>query len=273
MYSRFRATVFSLKNVMERHSLVCLFTREVGVLHTLFFGGAKSRKRALLSPWNSGSAVVQKRSSVFVITDFAVEKYHLSFRENLLKYYIASFVADLVLKTNAAGEAANCFALVNGFIDGLDECEEVPLICAALVRFMWRFLIMLGLERENFCCLRCGKPFFYTERLSRILEEEKEATKGKVKYVFEERGFLCEKCAFSCQSRYVYLSAASLSYLALLSVLPATQMQKLPLSEKNAEELRFFLYDSLQEIAMCKTDSIKGIEKFIKIERRKYESK
>lgn len=269
MYERFKATVFSIKNVMENHSSVCLFTREAGIMHALFFGGAKSRKRSIISPWNSGTAFIRKKTSAPVITDFAVEKYRLSFREDLLKYYIVSFIAELVMKTNAAGEAANCFALVNGFIDGLEECDDSSIIQAALVRFMWRFLKMLGAEGTNFCCIACKKPFFYTDRLLKSLEEEQNTLKGKVKYVFEERGFLCASCENTCKSRYTHLTLSSLSYLALLSFLPANVVQKLPLDEKNGEELRFFLYSSLHDLTMCGTDSIKGIEKFMKMKRRK----
>ena len=47
--------VISLKPQGENNSLVCCFAENLGIIYASMYGGAKSRLRSLVSPWNSGT--------------------------------------------------------------------------------------------------------------------------------------------------------------------------------------------------------------------------
>ena len=97
------ATVFSLKPQGENNSSVCLMTQKEGIVYATLYGGRKSRFKSLVSPWNTGTVYLSQdpKTSFYKISDFDVKKYHLSFRESLIKYYASSVAAELALKQNA----------------------------------------------------------------------------------------------------------------------------------------------------------------------------
>ena len=108
------ALIFSIKPLGENNSSVCFFTETEGILYATMYGGHKSKLKSLVSPWNSGIAYFSKSTTTqfLKITDFEPKNYHLSFRQNLYKFWSASLAAELVIKTKCAGSSEECFKIV-----------------------------------------------------------------------------------------------------------------------------------------------------------------
>lgn len=250
------AIVFSVKPLGESNADVRLFTQSEGMVYAVMYGGRKSRLKALVSPWNTGTAYLSrsKISAPFKIADFDVQKYHLSFRENLLKNYIAAFAAELTIKTNCAGNSKQCWTLINGFIDGLELCAKDSECRAGLIRFLWRFLHLLGVQPPVARCSECGKPFFGSNSERSIVQYEKSLS-GAAVYNSAENGFMCAECG-SRQSFFT-LSAESLRYLAAISALSPAASRKVPLSDEADTELRQLLYHLIENACGTRFNSLK----------------
>ena len=155
------STVISLKPQGENNSNVCLLTQTEGIMYATLYGGHKSRLKGLCSPWNTGTVWLSQdtKTGFYKISDFSVNKYHLTFRENLTKYYASSLAAELGILTKCAGNSKDFWALFNGFIDGLDICTEESQCKTGLIRFLWRFLSISGIQPDSLECSGCGKSF------------------------------------------------------------------------------------------------------------------
>lgn len=210
--------VISLKPQGENNSLVCCFAENFGILYASMYGGAKSRLRSLVSPWNSGTLYLSEssRAKMLKISDFDVKKYHLSFRENLSKGFAASLAAELVIKTKCAGNHESAWLFFNGFLDGLELCADEAQIANGLIRFLWRFLELLGVQPDALKCSHCGKSFLTGETISdKSLSSSYNAAQqisiGAV-YNTSENGFLCSECA--TRESGFFLNLEAMRYLA-----------------------------------------------------------
>ncbi|MFC2331329.1 MAG: DNA repair protein RecO [Treponema sp.] len=248
------AMIFSIKPLGENNADVCLFTQSEGIIHSVMYGGRKSRLKALVSPWNTGTAYLSKtKSSVsFKISDFDVQKYHLSFRENILKNYASAFAAELTIKTNCAGNSKRCWTLVNGFIDGLELCSSDSECRAGLIRFLWRFLQLLGVQPSAETCSECGKTFLSCSNGDSRYEAN---LSGGAVYNPVENAFICGSC--SNQNSFFGLSAESMRYLAAVSIITPGESRKLPLSSEADAELRRFLYLLIETFCDSHFNSLK----------------
>ena len=244
-----QALVLSLKPSGENNSTVTLLVPEGGVIYTTLYGGPKSRLRSLVTQWNSGIVWLYDtpEKNQTKITDFEVRNYHSSFSQNLFKFYAASLAAEIAIKTRAAGSPAPCFQLVNGFFDGMELCNEEQ-SRLGLIRFLWRFLELMGLQPPVHACGMCGTSFL----------DAKFAADGKSYYNINENNFICSECGEGNFS----LNNSALQYLAALSVLTPPEARKLQIDKEGFEQIKqiiFFLIENSIEQKLNSIESGMGI--------------
>jgi DNA repair protein RecO (recombination protein O) len=222
-----QALVLSLSNFGEGHREALLLTEENGLLRAAVFGGAKSKLRALVSPYQAGtiwlySDPVKKSNK---IVDFDVLSYRQGIRENLVRAWCAALCTEIV--TRSHGNAP--WTLVNAFLDGIsvsgeDECRR------GLLRFLWRFLVAAGINPDISVCARCGGE-----------ASGKSGDNGVLFYSPYEDAFVCRPCARSEELRFP-LSPDALAYLAAVENERAALVRNLELGETDYADLRHFLY-------------------------------
>ena len=124
--SSVQALILSLKPLGENNSSVTLLTPLQGIVNATLYGGPKSRLRSLVSQWNAGTVWLYENpeKNQIKLSDFEVKNYHTSFSQNLFKSYAASLAAELLIKTRCAGSNEQSFALLSGFFDGMELCDE-----------------------------------------------------------------------------------------------------------------------------------------------------
>lgn len=266
------ALVLSVKETAQDNRSVCLLTKD-GIEWATLFGGPKSKLRGAVSPWNRGVAYVYKNEEKqsAKITDFDVQKYHPTFRENLFKSFAASLAGEIVSKSKCAGSPEQCFVLLNGFLDGMDLLgeEESRL---GLARFLWRYLDLLGVRPQADFCPRCGKGFFADEGAAAALSSSNFSQSalelragGKLAlYSPSEAAFVCGGC-FSPQEKGTRISEAALFYLKISGGsspgdMAAARKAKIP--ERDFGQLKAFLYELVEGalgIKLKTLESGKGI--------------
>lgn len=266
--SQTEAIVFSVKPQGENNSTVRLFTKE-GLLYATLYGGPKSRLRPRVSQWNSGKVwlYTNEQNGSVKISDFDVKNYHLSFRTDLYKNFAASLAAEIVLKTNCAGSADKCFYLTGGFLDGLEIANDSQ-SQTGLIRFLWRYLELLGIQPNASSCALCGRKI--SDNADSSMDRDKTSNENGASYERNENGFVCAECyaahGFGTEAEMresvFYLSGEAVQYLEAVSEMSASISRSLPLSISAHSELKrllFFLIENACGTKLKTFESAGGI--------------
>lgn len=231
------ALILTLSSWGESNREALFLTPENGLLRASVFGGAKSKLRAQVGPWQTGKLWLYtdpvKKSTK--ITDIDVTAWRQGIRESLVRTWCASLCAEVVTRSHGNAD----WRVVNAFLDGIavsddDECRR------GLLRFMWRHLIGAGVNPETGRCARCG------EAVSTALDGS-----GPLAAAFfspHEEAFLCPECARP-EERGFPVSARALVYLDAVEHLTPAQARGLPLDGAAYAELRSVLFFLLTRLA------------------------
>lgn len=252
------ALILSVKSSGENNRIVSFLTKDEGILTSILYGGPKSKLRSLVSPFNSGTIYLYndeaKHSSK--ITDFDVKKYHLSFRESLFKTWAANLAAEVVISTKCAASPDEAFVMLNGFIDGLDITDENQ-GQAGLIRFLWRYIGLLGVQPDTTLCQRCHKPFYSGISGQNTLQYKT----GGANYSHSENGFVCFDCyraSVDNPERFLFseLSSKSIVYLQVTSACEPSVSRNMKLSEEEINSLKGFVFSLLESIIGTKIKTL-----------------
>ena len=236
------AIVLSLRPLGENNSSVTLLTSNNGIVYAVLYGGPKSRLRSLVAQWNSGKVWLYENpeKNQIKISDFEVVNYHPSFSQNLFKSYAASLAAEIAIKTRCAGSASQCHRLVSGFLDGMELCDEEQ-SRLGLLRFLWRYLELLGIQPNSHACCNCGKTFLDTRFAPNAVSY----------YNGMENSFICPDCVESGGSsqsgNMINVHFSAVQYLSALTVLSPSEARKLSIDQEVYGQIRqlvFFLIEN-----------------------------
>ena len=213
------ALVLSLVPFGEGHREALLLTEEKGLVRAAVFGGAKSKLRSLVSPWQTGTVWIYsdpvKKSSK--ITDFDVVSFRQGLREDLVRSWCASVCSEIITRSHGLAD----WRLVNAFLDGISVSDETG--CRyALLRFLWRILIAAGIAPDVAYCCRCGEE-------------------AVLYYAPHEEACLCGQCA-RYDERLFPLSGEAVTFLASIEFLSPSQARALRPGAEAYAELRQFLF-------------------------------
>lgn len=230
------ALILKVDSLGENNRNVTVFTPDDGIFHGILYGGAKSKLRSLVSSMNSGVLYLYRDEikNSTKITDFDVKKYHLSFRNNLFKAWASSLIAEILIKTRAAGSAPQSFAIANGFLDGMEMSEENE-SRLGLIRFIWRYLDILGICPNTNFCSHCSVSFHSRKFTGNSLS---------YRYIFDEQesGFICPDCSQN-QDKYKFaLGKPAITYLESIKTLPPKEVRKIIIDEKTFIEMKELSY-------------------------------
>ena len=246
-----QAIVLSLRPLGENNSSVTLLTPDNGIVYAVLYGGPKSRLRSLVSQWNSGKVWLYENpeKNQIKISDFEVINYHASFSQNLFKSYAASLAAELAIKTRCAGSSEQCFQLVLGFLDGMELCDEEQ-SRLGLIRFLWRYLELLGIQPLTHACSNCGKNIL----------DSRFAPNAFSYYNSIENSFICPECTVSLGSgqteNMISIQFNAVQYLSALTVLTPAEARKLSIDEEIYGQIRQFVFFLIENSIDQKLNSI-----------------
>ncbi|MCR4735651.1 MAG: DNA repair protein RecO [Treponema sp.] len=247
------AVVVSIKPSGENNSSVTLVTPDKGIVYATLYGGPKSKMRSLISLWNSGIIYLyeNQEKKQIKISDFDVKNYHSSFSSNLFKMYAASLAAEIVIKTRCAGSNDACWTLFSGFLDGLElSTEEQGRV--GLIRFLWRYLELLGVQPDASHCGSCGSSFLNQEF----------ATKEETYYNNIENNFICRECSENVSSdskqnlRMFKINAEAVRYLAAISTLSPAEVRRMKISEESYAQMKNIVFFLIENTIESKLNSI-----------------
>ncbi len=235
--------ILSARPCGENNRIVTVLSSERGLFDAMQYGGRKSRLRSMVQIFHSGTMWIYEDNAKeqIKITDFDVSSYRLSLRESLIKNWAASVAMEVILKTKCAGENEKCWILANAFLDGLDFTDESE-TKTALLRFLWRYLNLMGLDAQTSVCSLCQKPL---------------TTLGI--YSKSESSFICSDCfqtAFNENSPFA-LSGEALRFLEAVKYKSSKESRAIKLSDNAKGELQNALFTLIENAAGSKLNSLK----------------
>lgn len=247
--SQTQALVLTIKPSGENNSSVTLLTPQEGIVYATLYGGPKSKLRSLVAQWHSGQVWLYNNSekNQIKINDFEVKNYHASLGQNLFKMYAASLASELAIKTRCAGSNEECFKLVSGFLDGIELSNEEQ-SRLGLVRFLWRYLELLGLQPLCLECSECQKSFLTS----------KFAPESFSYYNGIDNTFICPDCgkAFQKEHNFIPLKSVSLQYLTAVTHLTPAQVRKIPIDKESFDEIKNLVFFLIENSIEQKLNSI-----------------
>lgn len=226
--TREQAIILFSRLIGEDNRLITMINDQRGVFEGVLYGGRKSKLCSMISPWHSGTVWLysQQNNQNPKITDFDPTIFRPSLRENLYKNIAASLVTEIVIKTQAAGENQQAFFLLKGFLDGMEISSEEG--CRkGLLRFLWRYLGLLGERPDSFYCSCCSQPL----------------KKNQEFFIYspQDNGFLCQGCSLGITSPFL-LSSEALEYISMAAIESGARARTMELSPESYDQLRNFIF-------------------------------
>ncbi len=235
-----KAVVISIKIQGESNRSVTLLSPDDGIFYATLYGGPKSKMRSLVQQFNIGTLYVYEdaRKHAMKISDFDVQSFHPSLHTSLFKMWAANFASEIVMKTSCAGDSNGAFTLLCAFFDGIDACDDDG-SRLGLIRFLWRYLRLLGVQPDVHYCCGCGENLIGGERKD-----------GLFAYIPSMSGIACQDCISSFSSsenkNFLCLGESDLAYLAAINEQKPGAVRALKVSGETMMRLRNFLFTLIE---------------------------
>jgi DNA repair protein RecO (recombination protein O) len=193
---RFSAIILATSRFGEIHRSVQLLTEEDEIVRAVAHGASspkgKLRGKADQLTYGVCYLYTEPVKGYSKITDFDPVEFYPGIKGNLEAFYTASSWAETVLKSLAGGgQATEVFGLLKESLDGLEGAlpaggrtpagvGSALLVRLYSIRFLWRYLAILGVQPDLDECGTCG----------RVLGE------GELRFVRPRAGdIVCESCS------------------------------------------------------------------------------
>ncbi len=236
------ATIIGIEKSGEQNRSVLAFSRENGIFYATLYGGAKSKMRSLVQIFNSGKLYLyhDKVRNFYKISDFDVESFHLNLRNNLYKIWAANLAAEIILKTQGAGDSEAAYTLFGAFLDGIDLSDEKNARLGTL-RFLWRYLGLLGVQPEIEICPFCSNSLC------------------EVGGVYDEQSgnFFCTNCV-STEKAHFPLGKKSLFYLRAIQTQTPGAVRAMTLLPENVWEIKRLVFFLIEQAVGKKLNSLES---------------
>ena len=245
------AIILTVQIQGENNRLVSVLSPDEGIFYCVLYGGPKSRFRSIIQPFNSGTLYYYEDSikKQRKITDFDVKNYHPTFSTNIYKMWAANLSTEIVIKTKCAGDTKSAFTLLKAVTDGMDACPNEDDARLGMLRFLWRYIGLLGVQMNVNECPVCN--------CSILAENQKN---NRFVYSPYYNGFICPDCSSFSTDDFIYsnfsLDQGALTYLNAINELSPRQVRQLHITATSAYDLKRFLYYIIEK----EVGSLKSIE-------------
>ena len=237
-----QAIILSVMEQGEQNRSVRILSADMGLFYATLYGGPKSKMRSLVQTFTSGTLwlYADEIKKTRKITDFDVENEHPSLRTNLYKLWAANLASEILLKTKCAGEEHKAYILFKAFLDGIDISDEKEARLGT-IRFLWRYLGMLGVRPPVDECAVCGNALGTMPAMYSPLSD----------------GLLCKDCYYIEENTvHFFLGTESLAYLNAIETLTPGKVRAISINAQSVFELKTFMFFLIEEAVGSKLKSI-----------------
>ncbi len=236
-----QAIILTVREQGENNRTVCALSRDYGIIYATLYGGPKSKLKSLVQPFNSGTLFIydDENRHTRKISDFDVKNFHTSLKENLFKTWAANLACEIMLKTKCAGDDQSAFILLSAFIDGIDAEDENGARIGT-IRFLWRYLSLLGIQPDVTECIGCARNFLDMKSGSGAF------------FIQALNGFVCNDCkeayvhSKSTGGLFYSMTPEAMKYLDAINCLTPGQVRRMTLQAESLDDLKRLTYHLIE---------------------------
>ncbi len=238
------ALVLRTRRIGDYHKGVSCLTPQLGLIDVLLYGAYKGKGKysGITEPFSQLHLHLYYNpvKKTYKVID-AEEKNSFSIiRHDLPRFYRASLFSEIVLKSyGGGGDSKDIFILLRDALTILDTCNPAQVECT-VIQFLWRFLILSGMNPDLNYCSMCGRQVGLGELLT---------------FSQEENAFVCSRCGAAGNFT---LNGGERKYLAYTARLPFTGAVKTGLVKSSVHPLRQLLLTMIQNFLEYPLNSLKN---------------
>ena len=239
MSRNLKGEVIVLKStrLQEFHKIVYLISPTFGVVQAIAHGAYKGKGKlgaaTELFACSTAYLYYDPVKKSYKITEMEPLSFFDAIREDLARFYTASLMAEVILKSYGGGEGYDqVYRLLK---EALVELDSGAASDRVEIQYLWRLVGLLGFRPGIEACSSCGRSFSGGAVFRRSGDE-----------------LLCEECAASLsdgiEGESLPLSAGALRYLAHTEALPFREATTIGLDRRSERALVAFLHGLIEEI-------------------------
>ncbi len=180
------ALVLRTRRIGDYHKGISCLTPQFGLIDALVYGAYKGKGKisGITEPFSQLNFHLYYNpvKKTYKVVDAEEKALFPAIRNDLPRFYRASLFSEIVLKSyGGGGDSKDIFLLLRDALTLLDRCSTVRVECT-VIQFLWRFLILSGMNPELNYCGRCGRQVGFDELLV---------------FSQEENIFVCNQCGAS----------------------------------------------------------------------------
>ncbi len=180
------ALVLHTRRIGEYHKGISCVTPGLGLINAIVYGAyrGKSKFSGITEPFSYVFLHLYYNpvKKVYKVSDAEEKRSFSALKENLSRFYRASLFSEIVLKSHGGGgDSKNIFSLLKEAFSFLNVCDTSKMDLA-VIQYLWRFLLLSGMNPDLHFCGRCGR---------------KVGTNEVFLFVPEENAFVCGNCGTS----------------------------------------------------------------------------
>jgi DNA repair protein RecO (recombination protein O) len=163
----YNALVLRVRQSGESNREAFFLTAEEGIIRAMVFGGPKSKLRAYVSPFHSGTLWIYHDpvKDSRKVTDFDVTTWRPGIREAYERTMAAGAISETILAGHGGGgNWQDALNLASQSLEAISTASEKDVILPFL-HFLWNWADILGIQPDLDHCGNCGSPCSQTEQL------------------------------------------------------------------------------------------------------------
>lgn len=228
-YVRTRGLVLRRGDYSETSQVAALITPDLGQVHVLAKGSRRVRKdgRMPLDLLTHLDVVLARRApgQLHVLADWSLRETFRTLRENLRRFWIASYAGEVVL--TCTSENADDGAAYGELLHLLSELEADENEDQALVKFLTRFLQTIGSAPITDRCAQCGGTL-----------------SGLTRFSPKTGGALCSHCDVADPTAFS-VSRGALAVMTRLAAAEST-IRSLRITAEQVKEIQRAFYEQIE---------------------------
>ena len=232
------------RRIGELHKGLSCLTRSYGIIDAIAYGAGKGKSKlsGLVDPFSllSLNFYYDPVRDSYKISDIEQMTIFPNIRLELGKFYIASFWAELILKSySGGGESEMVYPLLSQSLIILDNVNkgDQSLI---LIQFIWRYLEISGFQPDIKHCDKCSKDLLDSDSV-----------------LFDEGSneIICSDCRAGIEM--LQFSSGAIRYLRYTSELSIEKSMKIGLDKKSIDLLKRILLAMVQGVIEYPLNTLK----------------
>ncbi len=236
--------ILRTRRIAELHKGLSCLSRSLGLINVIAYGAGKGKSKlsGMVDPFSLLSMYLyyDPVKDSYKVNDIEQKTIFPNIRSDLGKFYIASFWAEIILKSySGGGESESIYPLLADSLEILNDADKSGQNLV-LLQFLWRYLRISGFQPDISLCGNCGSPLSYNEN---------------IRFDEKDNHIICSSCRASGST--IPFSSGGRKYLEHTSLLNLDKSMRIGLDSNSIDVLKRVMFAMIQNIVEYPLNTLK----------------